>query len=133
MTPRQKIANEIVSAGLRALALKRHPDVEGGSNDAMRELNEAVEWLREFVDGKSAVTPPKIIVPQPPAKPRPDPSGSGGRRQSNFCSTLANLIEEEPSPIFIGRLANMTNDKTICGKPMPKANNGVDRGTCTRP
>lgn len=74
MTPRQKVANEIVSAGLRALALKRHPDVEGGSNDAMRELNEAVEWLREFVDGKSAVTPPTIVVPQPPAKPRPDPS-----------------------------------------------------------
>jgi len=81
---RQELANEVISAGLRVLALKRHPDVEGGSNDAMRELNEAVEWLRDFVDGKSSVTPPAIIVPQPPAKPRPD----------------ASMWDEDLNPIF---------------------------------
>lgn len=74
MNSRQNLANEVIGAGLRALAVRRHPDVEGGSNDAMRELNEAVEWLREFVAGKSSVPPPPVIVPQPPAKPRPDPS-----------------------------------------------------------
>jgi hypothetical protein len=74
MTPRQDLANEVISAGLRTLALKRHPDVEGGSNDAMRELNETVVWLRGFVDGKSSAKPPEVIVPQPPVTPRPDPS-----------------------------------------------------------
>jgi hypothetical protein len=69
MTPRQDLANEVISAGLRALAVKRHLDT-GGTNDEMRELNEAVEWLREFVEGNKPPATP-VIVPQPPVSPAP--------------------------------------------------------------
>ena len=36
---------ELVEAGFRACATKHHPD-HGGSNDAMREVIAAREWLR---------------------------------------------------------------------------------------
>lgn len=37
---------EIVGAGLRALAKKHHPDV-GGSEDAMKRINLGASWVRE--------------------------------------------------------------------------------------
>jgi hypothetical protein len=46
---RPELAKEIVHAGKRALALKRHPD-QGGSNDAMAELNLVTEWLLRLID-----------------------------------------------------------------------------------
>jgi len=45
-----EVAEELVTAGYRALAKRLHPD-HGGTVDAMTELNEAVaalrSWLRE--------------------------------------------------------------------------------------
>jgi hypothetical protein len=43
-----KDARELISAGLRALALKRHPD-HGGSQEGMQRLNAAAEWLKLLV------------------------------------------------------------------------------------
>jgi len=62
--PSHVLAHEIIATGLRALALKRHPDVEGGSNDAMRDLNAAVEWLRRLIHGAPLVGPPTVTMPQ---------------------------------------------------------------------
>lgn len=42
------VAREIISAGYRQLALKRHPDA-GGSHHDMITLNAAHEWLAEQV------------------------------------------------------------------------------------
>ena len=42
-------ATEIITAGLRALSRKYHPDLKGGSTEAMREILEAVEFLREKI------------------------------------------------------------------------------------
>lgn len=43
-------AQAIISAGYRVLAAKVHPDM-GGTNEAMRNLNLAAEWLRKVVGG----------------------------------------------------------------------------------
>jgi hypothetical protein len=42
------LAERIVAAGYRGLAQRLHPDA-GGSNEEMRELNEAVDGLRALV------------------------------------------------------------------------------------
>lgn len=39
----------VVEVGYRELAKKHHPDLEHGDSDDMRELNAAVEKLRELV------------------------------------------------------------------------------------
>ncbi len=39
---------EIVGAGLRSLAKKYHPDLEGGSEEDMKRVNLAAAWLREM-------------------------------------------------------------------------------------
>jgi Putative quorum-sensing-regulated virulence factor len=44
----RNVAVEIISAGLRSLSLKRHPDA-GGSHEAMVRLNAAHHWLKERV------------------------------------------------------------------------------------
>ncbi len=44
-----KIANEVIDAGLRSLALKKHPD-HGGTQEEMQALNAAVAWLRLVVE-----------------------------------------------------------------------------------
>lgn len=38
---------EIIGAGLRALARKHHPDLEGGNEEEMKRINLAASWLRE--------------------------------------------------------------------------------------
>jgi len=40
---------ELVEAGFRSLTHKHHPD-KGGSNEAMREILEAREWLYRLLD-----------------------------------------------------------------------------------
>lgn len=44
-----KMAQEIIDAGLHALALKKHPD-HGGTQEDMQALNAAVAWLRLVVE-----------------------------------------------------------------------------------
>lgn len=44
------LVEEVLSAGVRALARKRHPDA-GGSNERMAAVNAAVDWIREKVRG----------------------------------------------------------------------------------
>jgi len=39
---------EIIGAGLRVLAKKYHPDLEGGSDEDMKRVNLAAAWLREM-------------------------------------------------------------------------------------
>jgi hypothetical protein len=41
------VIDEIVGAGVRALALKHHPDRTGGSHDRVVAINRAAEWLRQ--------------------------------------------------------------------------------------
>jgi Putative quorum-sensing-regulated virulence factor len=41
-----EIVEELVSAGLRALSKKHHPDV-GGSHETMVAINATAEWLRQ--------------------------------------------------------------------------------------
>jgi heterodisulfide reductase subunit A-like polyferredoxin len=48
------IAAEVVTAGYRALAKQRHPDL-GGDVEAMRQLNAAVAALREHIARSTAV------------------------------------------------------------------------------
>lgn len=43
------IAQEIVKAGYRHLASKRHPD-KGGDMRTMQDLNAATAWLRERIE-----------------------------------------------------------------------------------
>jgi hypothetical protein len=43
--PFPRAAAEIVSSGLRALAMRHHPD-RGGSTAVMQQINGAAEWLR---------------------------------------------------------------------------------------
>jgi hypothetical protein len=42
------MANEIVSIGVKKLALTKHPDV-GGSNEEMQVVNQAAQWLRDQI------------------------------------------------------------------------------------
>jgi hypothetical protein len=42
------LVERIITLGYRAMAKEAHPDV-GGSNEAMQELNETVETLRNMV------------------------------------------------------------------------------------
>lgn len=44
-----KVANEIVSSGMKTLAQTRHPDY-GGSQDDMQLLNLATRWLRQMIE-----------------------------------------------------------------------------------
>ncbi len=44
----QQAASEIIKAGHRQLAAKRHPDM-GGSTEAMQDLNVAATWLRNLI------------------------------------------------------------------------------------
>lgn len=44
--PVLKMAGEVVTSGYRVLALKHHPDHNGGSGATMRLVNEAVGFLR---------------------------------------------------------------------------------------
>ena len=41
-------AKEIINMGYRALALRRHPDHQGGSHQQMLALSEAKEWLESI-------------------------------------------------------------------------------------
>jgi len=45
----RKMAGEVVEAGYRSLSKKHHPDC-GGEHQAMVNLNQAVDWLRDYVD-----------------------------------------------------------------------------------
>lgn len=44
--PHLGLANQIITAGYRALALRLHPD-QGGDHDSMVALSRAREWLTE--------------------------------------------------------------------------------------
>ena len=44
-----KIVDELITAGLRALARKAHPDIVGGDADRMSSINAAGRWLREKI------------------------------------------------------------------------------------
>jgi len=44
-----KIVDELITAGLRALARKAHPDIAGGDADRMSSINAAGRWLREKI------------------------------------------------------------------------------------
>jgi hypothetical protein len=48
--PHPTVANELISAGLRVLSKRHHPDV-GGSHGAMLAVNAAAEWLRSVARG----------------------------------------------------------------------------------
>jgi curved DNA-binding protein CbpA len=48
-----------VSAGFRELAKRHHPDLNGGDGETMKELNAAVEMLREMLRRENQVFPPK--------------------------------------------------------------------------
>ena len=50
--PIHKVIEELVGAGLRALARKHHPDV-GGDTKKMQEINSAAEWLRRAAGGRT--------------------------------------------------------------------------------
>ena len=45
----RQLALKIVDIGYRALAAKMHPDVRGGSKEAMQRLNEAKRLLKEAI------------------------------------------------------------------------------------
>lgn len=50
-TPREVdpvVALQVIQEGLRALALKHHPD-HGGQTEIMQDINVAVDWLRSLV------------------------------------------------------------------------------------
>jgi hypothetical protein len=44
------VAEELVTAGLRQLTQRHHPDC-GGSTQVMQQVNQAAEWLRAAVRG----------------------------------------------------------------------------------
>jgi hypothetical protein len=46
------MAARIVKAGFRAKAHQNHPD-RGGSNETMREVNDAWAWLRDHFGGRA--------------------------------------------------------------------------------
>jgi hypothetical protein len=48
--PLLKTAEELIEAGKRVLALRRHPDV-GGTHEGMLELQNAVAALRRYIGG----------------------------------------------------------------------------------
>jgi hypothetical protein len=56
----RQVAGEVVAAGFRVLARKRHPD-HGGAHQAILALNAAHEWLRakwqREVDSTRLLTP----------------------------------------------------------------------------
>jgi Putative quorum-sensing-regulated virulence factor len=43
------LVDQIVRAGVRSLALRIHPDREGGDNDAMMKVNATADLIRELV------------------------------------------------------------------------------------
>jgi hypothetical protein len=43
----QELAEKIVDTGYKVLAVKLHPDKDGGSNEAMRNLNKAKKLLKD--------------------------------------------------------------------------------------
>ena len=47
------LARQIIDAGVKALALRRHPDV-GGSHESMTELNACAAELRALFPAKPA-------------------------------------------------------------------------------
>jgi len=47
---REDVSLEVAEAAYRALARQRHPDA-GGSNEAMQELNHAIEEIRRLRRG----------------------------------------------------------------------------------
>lgn len=51
--PEPKVARELVSAGLRSVSRRYHPDA-GGTHDAMIAVNTAAEWLRSVVERGAA-------------------------------------------------------------------------------
>jgi hypothetical protein len=46
----QRVAEELLTAGLRLLTQRHHPD-RGGSTQVMQQVNRAAEWLRAAVRG----------------------------------------------------------------------------------
>jgi hypothetical protein len=51
LSPRcRERAAEIITVGLRVLARKHHPDLKGGSKEAMQEVLAAVDWLRKKIE-----------------------------------------------------------------------------------
>ncbi len=42
-------AEQIISAGVRELAKKHHPDKGGGSSEIMTAVNGAADWLRDQI------------------------------------------------------------------------------------
>lgn len=44
--PDAAIAEEIIGMGLKVLAKRHHPDVNGGDGEIMKLINQCAEWLR---------------------------------------------------------------------------------------
>ena len=53
----REIALQLIDEGFKALAVKFHPDKEGGSGDAMARLNKARAWLRGWARRLDGVSP----------------------------------------------------------------------------
>lgn len=53
LEPVESVAKKIIKAGWKALCQKNHPDV-GGTENAMKALNLAKEWLEGLVDNGSS-------------------------------------------------------------------------------
>lgn len=45
------VAEEFISAGLRAMARRYHPDIRGGSHESMVRVTEVAEFFRQQVRG----------------------------------------------------------------------------------
>ena len=51
--PEPKVARELVSAGLRSVSHRYHPD-KGGTHEDMLAVNSAAQWLRTVVERGAA-------------------------------------------------------------------------------
>lgn len=78
-----------VKAARRRLAKRIHPDVEGGSDDAMRQLNDAAATLLERLGEQKQETP------------RPAPSRRPSRSTQRIAHDTASfVVEASPSEAF---------------------------------
>ena len=74
MPEERGIEELIIEAGFRTLAKKMHPDVEGGSHDAMVQLTASRDWLLQVIPqirGLQGQTISIQVASQPPAAPPP--------------------------------------------------------------
>jgi hypothetical protein len=86
---------EAVRAARRRLAKQIHPDVEGGSNEAMRRLNEAADEVLHGLGGVE-VAPRSRSRPEQPTRP-PRRSSSRARFDHDVASFV---IEALPAVAF---------------------------------